>query len=252
MHATKILACLRLTQSLEWNDIRVPRRPRLVNSNTALPPYPPPPPPPPPVTLPDFAILFQLMPHLNRVSLGMAVALEGISEKVLLSVINLQNLPNLRVLHMDLPYIGQPLVIEKMYPLLSRLEELNLRGKWFGEFDITGRMYPNHEPWNLKRLTVDRVYITFLDYCPVLETLSFKYPMTRSGHRIAYSREKMLTYLQKMSNLRAITVGRSSDHKEDEFHIQEPMGPTAIWEKKTSEYTQEKDWTLHVLVDYLI
>lgn len=249
MEATKILACLRMTQSLEWNDIRVPRRPRLINSNIGLSPSPP---PPPPVTFPDLAILFRLMPHLNRVNLGIAVASQGLSEQVILSVINPHNLPNLRVLHLNLPFICYPLVIEKMYPLLSQLEELNLRGKWFGEFDFSGKRYPNQEPWNLKRLTVDRVFITFLDYCPVLETLSFKYPMTKSSSRIDQAREKMLTYLQKMSNLRTITIGRSSDQKEDEFNIQEPMGPTATWEKKTSEYTQEKDWTLHVLVDYLI
>jgi hypothetical protein len=249
MNATKILTCLRLTQSLEWNDIRIPRRPRSVNSNTALLPSTP---PPPPVTLPDLAILFRLMPHLNHVNLAMARAFAGIPEQTLQSVINVKNLRNLRVLHLDLPDLGYTLVLEKMYPLLSQLEELNLRGRWFWEYDVSTRKYPNHAPWSLKRLTVDRVFIMFLGYCPALETISFKHPMSRLGRRMERTRETMLDHLQKMSNLRTITVGRSSDLKEDEFHIQEPMGPTALWDKNSSDYTREKGSTLHAIVDYLM
>ncbi|KAF9131081.1 hypothetical protein BGW39_002240 [Mortierella sp. 14UC] len=257
LNAAKLLSCLCLTTSLEWNDIRVPRRLHArdavsVASPSASASAPPTKPLPSvmPVVFSNLAILFRMMPHLNRV--GLSFATHDYEETVLLSVINQSNLQSLRGLSLDLPSIFPPIRIERLYPLISRLEELDLRGKWFIEVDADAALSSSYAPWNLKRLTIDRVYISFLGYCPALETLSFKHPMTAFGRRRHHSRERMLIQLQRMSQLKTITVGRVADLKEDEFRIQEPVGPGALWEKKTPEDMREKDWTLHVILDYLL
>ncbi|KAK3845821.1 MAG: hypothetical protein J3R72DRAFT_22096 [Linnemannia gamsii] len=253
MNAARILSHLRLTQSLEWNDIRVPRRLRAGAPSSDSSHTPPPPPTLAPVVFPNFAILFRLMPHLSRVSLSFAT--DEHAHNVFVSVLNPTNLQNLQALCLDLPQIYPPMAIEKLYPLISRLEELDLRGKWFIEADPDATIYPSHAPWNLKRLTVNRIFISFLGYCPLLETLSFKHPMSLYGLRPHRARGLMLPPLLRMSNLKTITLGRTADLKEDEFRIQEPIGPAgdlSLWEKKTPEDTREKDWTLHVILDYLL
>ncbi|KAG0200202.1 hypothetical protein BGX33_011145 [Mortierella sp. NVP41] len=146
------------------------------------------------------------------------------------------------------------MTIEKLFPLFVILEELTLRGVWYDEQDQNpqGLTFPSYAPWRLKRLTVDRVDVFFLQHCPALESLTFENPMKRFRWGSArLVRRTMLASLQGMPKLRMITVGNPTDHTENDFEVQDPIGPCAPLWKMAGALQEDSDWTLQDVVELL-
>ncbi|KAG0380916.1 hypothetical protein BGX24_002992 [Mortierella sp. AD032] len=178
------------------------------------------------------------MPNLTR--LWLIIAGDGPTCEELVSMLNPLNLLNLRALVLDLldTWTRPGLNIKRLYPILSRLEELEIHGVWFygpGDLNQADELLPawSGEPWRIKRLTVDWVHLVFLDKCLALEHLSAVYPFSAlvesdwSG-----GLQARISRILQMSHLTTITF-RTSRYGRDEYRIQGPMGPDVVWEKTT-------------------
>ncbi|KAF9090542.1 hypothetical protein BGX29_011414 [Mortierella sp. GBA35] len=251
LNAANILSCLRQTHSIEWRLLSQYRVRRQAGSNYSASP------PSAQIPLWSLGTLFRLAPNLTRLSLIMVQ--HDPEENVVQSVFNVANLPNLRVLDLDLPPNNTPdtssMTIEKLFPLFVILEELTLRGVWYDEQDQNpqGLTFPSYAPWRLKRLTVDRVDVFFFQHCPALESLKFENPMKRFRWGSArLVRRTMLASLQGMPKLRMITVGNPTDHTENDFEVQDPIGPCAPLWKMAGALQEDSDWTLQDVVELFL
>ncbi|KAG0217419.1 hypothetical protein BGX33_010604 [Mortierella sp. NVP41] len=224
--ADKTLLGLRRTRSIEWGNIHESRW--IWGNLEAV------------SQLSSLAVIFRSMPMLTRLSLTIDLII--LEEDSLLSFVSLSNLPNLRALYLELPL--NPLVfdfdlpsegpvpsIEKLYPLLSSLDELVLRGEWYENMNLEVKMLPSHAPWRLKTLAVDRFEVSFLQHCPSLESLSFKHPIKDhyQWRDFPEYRRKMSIWFQGMPSLKSITFGLAAASPEMVFSIQETVGADAIW-----------------------
>ncbi|KAK3822590.1 MAG: hypothetical protein J3R72DRAFT_459061 [Linnemannia gamsii] len=237
--ANRILAYLQYIRSFEWGDYTHPIYPfsRTRSSRWgALTPFP------------DLG-LFRCMPNLVRFSL--VIALYGPLEYALLSILNRTNFPNLHVLVLDLPARPSTTAIEKLYDLFSTLEELELRGSWYhGSMSDLDQSLPSageqeqeqeKKSWMLKRLTVDRVLVPFLPQCSGLEQLSIQPPKKMaSGYMSPHQRQCLSRHIQRMSNLKVITIGGTTHERaygRSENRVQQPVALEQLWKRTTTTTT---------------
>ncbi|KAG0271450.1 hypothetical protein BGZ95_000729 [Linnemannia exigua] len=229
-HAAKCLSCLRQTRSFEWNDASdMDREGWREHIHVTYSNYE--------VSLPSLEV-FHLMPNLTR--LWLIIAGDGPTCEDLVSMLNPLHLLNLRDLVLDLldTWTRPGMNIRQLYPILSRLEEVEIHGVWFygpGDINQADELLPSRsgEPWRIKKLTVDWVHLIFLDKCLALEHLSAVYPFSAlvesdwSG-----GLQARISRILQMSHLTTITF-RGSRYGKDEYRIQGPMGPDVVWMKTT-------------------
>ncbi|KAK3822588.1 MAG: hypothetical protein J3R72DRAFT_497183 [Linnemannia gamsii] len=208
LNTAMIISYLRQTRSFEWSDAPANHLFDWRDHGSLLAQ----------VSLPSLEV-FQRMSNLTQLSL--IGANQWQIEGGLPSILNPLNLPNLRTLVLDLPEMWPQQNIVDLYPLISRLEELDIRGFWYhgrlGEFPYTVVLVdeamnnssfctarPPKQPWKLKRLKSDQIMVSFLEKCRALESLSIKNPMLVGG---GYEyRQNLCTTLVRMPALKTITV----------------------------------------------
>ncbi|KAG0303498.1 hypothetical protein BGZ97_001871 [Linnemannia gamsii] len=127
------------------------------------------------------------------------------------------------------------LAVEELFPLFSRLEELNIRGNWYRELDPEGRRFCTYAPWSLKRFTIDHVRIHyFLRHCrSTLEEMTFKRPMVKWSRRGSGYRERMLLELLGMPKLKVIIVSGIKGSDPVEYRTDDAMSLEAVWKRTT-------------------
>ncbi|KAK3822583.1 MAG: hypothetical protein J3R72DRAFT_497175 [Linnemannia gamsii] len=237
MDPNDLLERLKTTRSFEWcDDPLAPvgrRRRRGIPNITTVAQFP---------SLRALEAL-ALMRYLVRVTLIFQVG--DHLRNGLLTILDPESMPNLRVLVLHLTPTKQLFPIARLYPLFSILEELDLRGTWYNTTDNQANLPPPPLPpkpsasaqkvsWRLKKLAVQWTVPSILKWCDALEHLSLRcWVKTRSTAWRAVQ-EKLLEIISELRELKVITINRSMDEGEgvvEEYRIREgeTMGLDSRW-----------------------
>lgn len=242
-NATKIRYCLQKVRSFEWSDNQAERRPlNWRNTVRALLAD---------IPVPSLQVLQLMIPQLTHLSLITAKKNNSVND--LLPLLTPSNFPKIQSLVLDFPSISEGRVdIRRLYPLQSKLEELDIRGAWYHD-----PAQPTAEKWKLKNLTLDWIDSPFLKNCVALESLSFP-QMLKVGNGSDYGISPFLTTmlkeLQTMPNLNSIIFEGVGNAVDDIFEKQGPVKPGStaakVWENTVGEW-EGQQFTLWEIICFL-
>lgn len=161
----------------------------------------------------------------------------------------LHKMSKLEVVEIDLPYRKRRVPIKQHFQLFARLKELKISGDWYRGVKTLAPAPDKITPWKLKHLTIDRLDMSFLQYCSNLEKLSlvptglsFGVPMNTSVCK------KFMEQLHELVNLEIIMFEENNYHPKYEYKVQQEKPDTGVDRWALTSDAVARTWSLDQLL----